>query len=82
MRAFFLPVIVIAIATLLSGCMQTVSPLAGGGPQSELDAMAFGPPPVSRSVAATGSSGGAIDALRNSFAAAPRAGYAAPMPVA
>jgi polysaccharide biosynthesis/export protein len=81
-RAFFLPVIVIAIATLLSGCMQTLSPVAIGGSQSDLDAMAYGPPPVSRSVAATRSSGGAIDALRNSFAATPRAGYAAPVPVA
>jgi polysaccharide biosynthesis/export protein len=78
-RAFFLPVIAVS-AALLSGCMQTASPLAVGGP-SDLDAMAYGPPPVFRSVAATAPSGGAIDALRNSFAAAPRAGYAAPVPV-
>jgi polysaccharide export outer membrane protein len=90
-RAFVLPVTVIAIATLLSGCMQTVSPVAVGGPQSSLDAMAYGPPPMastptsstpmSRPVAATGS-GGAIEALRNSFASSPRDAYAAPMPVA
>jgi polysaccharide biosynthesis/export protein len=90
-RAFFLPVIAVVAATLLSGCMQTVSPLAVGGPQSDLDAKAYGPPPaspsptspspMSRSVAAA-EPGGAIDALRNSFAAAPRAGYAAPVPVA
>src|SRR5689334_17261320 len=70
--------------------MQTLSPVAAGG-QSDLDAMAYGPPPVSRapmspftsrSVAATEPGGGAIDALRNAFAAAPRAGYAAPVPVA
>jgi len=82
-RAFFLPVIVIATATLLSGCMQTLSPVAAGG-QSDLDAMAYGPPPtyppMSRSAAASEPSG-AIDALRNSFAAAPRADYAAPVPV-
>jgi polysaccharide export outer membrane protein len=90
-RAFILPVSVIAIAALLSGCMQTVSPVAVGGPQSSLDAMAYGPPPtgststssmpMSRPVVATGS-GGAIDALRNSFAAAPGDAYAAPVPVA
>jgi polysaccharide biosynthesis/export protein len=85
-RALFLPVVVIATATLLSGCIQTISPGAVGRPQSDLDAMAYGPPPtspsMSRSVAATEQSGGAIDALRNSFAATPRAGYAAPVPVA
>jgi polysaccharide export outer membrane protein len=79
-RAFFLPVIVVA-ASLLSGCMQTISPVAVSGSQSALDAMAYGPPPTSRPVAAAGS-GGAIDALRNSFAAAPRADTAAPVPVA
>jgi polysaccharide biosynthesis/export protein len=78
-RAFFLPVIGVT-AALLSGCMQTASPLAVGG-QSDLDAMAYGPPPVSRSVAATEPSSGAIDALRNSFAAVPPGGYAAPVPV-
>jgi polysaccharide export outer membrane protein len=64
--------------------MQTVSPVALGGPQSDLDTMAYGPPPVSAPVAATEGSGGAIGALRNSFAAAPRANaiYAAPIPVA
>src|SRR3569832_2745731 len=62
--------------------MQTLSPVAIGGSQSDLDAMAYGPPPVSRSVAVARSSGGAIAALRNSFAATPRAGYAAPVPVA
>jgi polysaccharide biosynthesis/export protein len=88
-RAFFLPVMAIVAATVLSGCMQTLSPVAAGG-QSDLDAMAYGPPPMSRSpisssmsrsVAATAPSGGAIDALRNAFAAAPRAGYAAPVSV-
>jgi polysaccharide export outer membrane protein len=88
-RAFFLPVIAVVAAALLSGCMQTLSPVAAGG-QSELDAMAYGPPPMSRSPmspsmsrpVAASESGGAIDALRNSFAAAPRGGYAAPVPVA
>jgi len=88
-RAFFLPVMAVIAATLLSGCMQTLSPVAAGG-QSDLDAMAYGPPPMSRSskspslsrsVAATETSGGAIDALRNAFAAAPRAGDAVPVSV-
>src|ERR1700743_3782323 len=70
-------------ATLLSGCMQTISPVALGGPQSDLDAMAYGPPPGSGPVAVQ-DGGGAISALRNSFAAAPRAtaDYGAPIPVA
>ena len=71
MRAFSLPVIAIVTASLLSGCMQTVSPVAVGQPVSDLDAMAYGPPPSSRPVAATGQGGGAIAALRESFAAAP-----------
>jgi polysaccharide biosynthesis/export protein len=81
-RAFFLPIIAVMTATLLSGCMQTTSPVAIGGPQSDLDAAAYGPPPRSGAVAIEGS-GGAIGALRNSFAAAPReTGYGAPIPVA
>jgi polysaccharide export outer membrane protein len=78
-RAFFPPVIVLAIATLLSSCMQTVSPVAVMQPRVDLDAMTYGSPPASASVAATESGGGAISALRNSFAAArvPVA-YAAP----
>jgi polysaccharide export outer membrane protein len=82
-RAFFFPVIGVLSAILLSGCMQTASPVAMGQPQSDLDAMTYGSP-VASPVAATGQ-GGAIRALRNSFAAAPGAsayvmpaGYAAP----
>jgi polysaccharide biosynthesis/export protein len=79
-RAFFLPVIALAAATVLSSCMQTVSPVAVMQPQSDLDAMTYGSPPASASVAATESRGGAISALRNSFAAAPSpAGYAVPV---
>jgi polysaccharide biosynthesis/export protein len=83
-RVFFLPVIAVAIATLLSSCMQTASPVAMLQPQSDLDAMTYGPPPMQGSVAATESNGGgAIGALRNSFASATRpAGYAAAVPAA
>ncbi len=76
----------------LSGCMQTTAPMAAAQPQSELDYMAYGQPsysaPSPRSAMAD--SGGAISALRASFAASPRDSYAAasaayaaaPMPVA
>ncbi|CAL80722.1 Conserved hypothetical protein; putative polysaccharide export protein [Bradyrhizobium sp. ORS 278] len=76
MRAYFVPVIAILFTVLLSGCVTT-SPVAVGQPQSDLDAMAYGTPSTAP-VAATGQ-GGAIPALRNSFAAAPRG--AAGMPV-
>ena len=69
MRAFFLPVIAVISATLLSSCMHTASPVAIGQPRSDLDAMAYGPPPAGP-IAPARSRDGAIAALRNSFAAA------------
>jgi polysaccharide export outer membrane protein len=90
-RAFRLPMIVAMTALALSGCMQATGPVAMAQPQSDLDSLAYGEPyrpaPPPSNVA---DSGGAISALRNSFAAAsPRAytaapgAYAvAPMPVA
>jgi polysaccharide export outer membrane protein len=82
-RAFFLPIIAVISATLLSSCMHTASPVAIGQPQSDLDTMAYGPPPAGP-VAAAGSRGGAIAALRNSFAAASsdRGNYVMAAPVA
>jgi polysaccharide biosynthesis/export protein len=82
-RAFSLPIIATIIALALSGCMQTAGPVAVAQPSSDLDYMAYGqpysPPPV---VAADSSGGGAISALRNSFASAsPRAYAYAPAPV-
>jgi polysaccharide export outer membrane protein len=78
-------VLVCLLTTLaLSGCMRRSAPVAVVQPQSDLDSLAYGqtynPPP--RVVA---SSGGAIGALRASFAVSPRrvvapAIYAAPMP--
>ena len=71
----------------LSGCMQATAPVATAQPRSDLDYMAYGQPynsapnatGTARSVAAD--SGGAISALRASFAASPRSAYAAaPMP--
>src|SRR5450631_2991836 len=70
---------------VLTGCMRTSAPVAGLQPQRDLDSLAYGPPtnpvvePASRSDVAD--SGGAIAALRRSFAAAPRRAYA-PVPVA
>jgi polysaccharide export outer membrane protein len=86
-RAFRLPIIAITAALALSGCMRTTGPVAVAQPRSDLDTMAYGQPynpyqpaaVVSPSRAAD--SGGAIAALRASFAAAPRRGYA-PAPVA
>lgn len=65
--------------------MQTVGPVAVAQPRSDLDYMAYGQPAGPQPVAVVDNSGGgAIGALRNSFAAAPTpaaVGYAAPMPV-
>jgi len=86
-RAFQLPIIAAVTALALSGCMQTTSPVAVAQPRSDLDSMAYGQPyyPAPRGVVSSPSnvadSGGAISALRNSFAAAPPRSYA-PVPVA
>jgi len=64
-------------ALALSGCMRTAGPVAVA-PQSDLDAMTYGASPAP--VAVVDNSGGAISALRSSFARAPRAVYA-PAPV-
>jgi polysaccharide export outer membrane protein len=91
-RAFRLPIIAAMTALALSGCMHTTAPVAAA-PPNDLDAMAYGQPYNSAAavaVPAVADSGGAISALRASFAASPRRGYApaqaayaaAPMPVA
>src|SRR5438132_9556730 len=90
-RAFLLSIIAVTFAFALSGCMQTAGPAAVAQGSSDLDYMAYGRPyrtaPV---VAADSSGGGAISALRSSFASAsPRApaytgaaaAYAGPAPV-
>jgi polysaccharide biosynthesis/export protein len=82
-RAFRLPMIAAMTALALSGCMHATGPVAVAQPQSDLDAMAYGQP-YAAGIAASPTDdggGGAISALRNSFAAAPRGGYA-PSPVA
>ena len=75
-------------ALALAGGMHAATQVAVAQPQNDLDSMAYGQPyyPAPQNSA---DSGGAISALRNSFAAAPRRAYApvpayaaAPMPVA
>jgi polysaccharide biosynthesis/export protein len=80
-RAFRLPIIAIMTALALSGCMRTTGPVAVAQPPSDLDYMAYGQPYSSAPPSVAADSGGAISALRNSFAAAPRRAYA-PSPVA
>jgi polysaccharide biosynthesis/export protein len=77
-RAFRLPIIAIMTALALSGCMRTAAPVAVAQP-SDLDSIAYGQPYAAPPDVAD--SGGAISALRASFAAAQRRSYA-PVPVA
>ena len=94
MRGVHALIICLLAGLALSGCMHSTAPVATAPPQSDLDAMAYGRPYRSDPAAAVPSrsavadSGGAISALRSSFAASPRATYtpapavyAAPMPV-
>jgi polysaccharide biosynthesis/export protein len=91
-RAFRLPIIAAMTALGLSGCTHTSGPVATAQPQSDLDYMAYGrpyypaPQRVVRYPSNVADSGGAISALRASFAgplsySSPSAAYAAgPMP--
>jgi polysaccharide biosynthesis/export protein len=84
-RAFRLPIITAMTALALSGCMHTSSPVATAQPQADLDSMAYGQPyyppqQVVASPSGVADSGGAIAALRASFASAsPRAYEPAPV---
>ena len=83
-RAFLLPITATIAALALAGCMQTASPVAVS-PRNDLDAMAYGAPSYSAPAYSTrtvAESGGAIAALRESYAASPRGAYAAAMPAA
>ena len=88
-RAFRLPIIAVMTTIVLSGCMHATGPVAVAQPQSDLDSLAYGPAPSGVvSSPSTADSGGAISALRDSFAASRRSApapvlyAAAPMPVA
>ena len=75
-RALLLPVTALLAALALAGCMQTGQQVAYAPPRSDLDTMAYGQPSYYPSPTASADSGGAISALRASFAAPPRATYA------
>jgi len=85
-HAFRLPIIAATTALALSGCVHTSSPVAMEQPQADLDSLAYGQayaPPRPRYVAVppqVANSGGAISALRTSFAAARQPSHA-PVPV-
>ena len=62
--------------------MQTAGPVAMVQPRSDLDSMAYGQPYSAPQPAVVADGGGAVGALRNSFAASPapvQAGYGGPM---
>jgi polysaccharide export outer membrane protein len=83
-RAFRLPIIAAMTALALSGCMSTSGPVAVAQPQSDLDSMAYGQPYYPAQQASVSSSlansGGALAALRTSFASSSQRTYA-PAPV-
>jgi polysaccharide export outer membrane protein len=84
MRGLRAVLVCLLTALALSGCMRRSAPVAVVQPQSDLDSLAYGQTVNSPPRVVT-SSGGAIGALRASFAASPRhvvapAIYAAPMP--
>jgi polysaccharide export outer membrane protein len=89
-RVFRLPIIAVIAALALSGCMHAAGPVAMAQPQGDLDSLAYGPAPAASARYDVADSGGAISALRNAFAVAPRVAYAAapiayaaaPMPAA
>ncbi len=83
-RAFRSPIIAVTIALALPGCMQTAGPAGLAQPSSDLDYMAYGQPSGTAPAVTVGSSGGgAISALRNSFAStSPRSYASAPVAAA
>jgi len=95
MRGVCAVILYLLAALALSGCMRAPGPVAMARPQGDLDSLAYGQPynpaPAGRvsSPSDVADSGGAVSALRASFAAAqprayaplPGAYAAAPMPV-
>ena len=88
MRGLRAAILCLLAALALSGCMRRSAPVAVAQPQSDLDSMAYGQPyaaapsGVVSSRSEVADSGGAISALRNSFATTSPVVYAAaPMPV-
>ena len=79
-RAFRIPITAIMTALALSGCMRTPGPVAVAQP-GDLDSMAYGQPQDPAAVVVDSGGGGAIAAMRNSFAGSRRAYAPAPVPV-
>jgi polysaccharide export outer membrane protein len=82
-RAFQIPMMAILTVLSLSGCMHSTGPVAVAQPRGDLDTMAYGqpysPPPYSYGTASPSSvadGGGAIGALRSSFASFRQRSYA------
>jgi len=81
-RAFRLPIIAAMGALALSGCMHTSAPVAAAQLPVDLDAVAYSQPPNSARAGVVASpsgiadSGGALSALRKSFAVAQQRSYA------
>ena len=79
MRGVRAQIACVMAALALAGCMQTGQQVAYAPPRSDLDTMAYGQPSYySPSQAASADSGGAISALRTSFAASPSPRGSAP----
>ncbi|MGB3490317.1 MAG: polysaccharide export protein, partial [Xanthobacteraceae bacterium] len=64
-------------AVALSGCMHRPGPVATGHPAGGLDRLAYGGTPAYAAHPNAASSGGAIAAVRNSFASTAYPRYAA-----
>jgi polysaccharide export outer membrane protein len=79
-RAFRLPIIALAAALAVSGCMRSAAPVAVTS-QADLDAIAYGSPAAPPPAVVVSSGGGAISALRSAFAAPRPVVYAATAPV-
>src|SRR5437016_4083639 len=81
-RAFRLPIIAVAAALALSGCMRSAGPVAVAQP-ADLDSIAYGSPQNPPRQVVMDSGGGAISALRSTFASSARPVIlAAPAPAA
>ena len=81
MRGARAVMVCLVAAPALSGCMHSAGPVAMAQPQGDLDSLAYGPAAGASARYEVADSGGAISALRNAFAAAPRQAYA-PAPAA
>ena len=75
-RALLLPVAAALSTLALAGCMQTSQQVAMG-PRNDLDSLAYGQTAQTSYSVASNDSGGAVSAVRASYATSPRPAYAA-----